>query len=216
MAGSFPTSPADQSLWRISSGKITAMYADWATIEIDGVQHIVHRRPPPANFVRPWRRREFGRHVQSGTRRENPRQSHSLRKRNAHWRASYWLAPSFAVLSATNRRETDDFVVARLAWPARSPSGRRTERAYLRVATPISIWLNAQRDRRSARWIAIQLGSSSSAPPRRRTRGRRMAALPPCQLTAYLAHPLPDVRHRLPKLGDRHRIGAARLGEISV
>src|SRR6185369_11948485 len=168
--GCHPARPLDHLngaglLWRISGGKITAMYADWATIEIDGVQHIVHRRPPPANFVRPWRRREFGRHVQSGTRRENPRQSHSLRKRNAHWRASYWLAPSFAVLSATNRRETDDFVVARLAWPARSPSGRRTERAYLRVATPISIWLNAQRDRRSARWIAIQLGSSSSAPP---------------------------------------------------
>ena len=73
---------------------------------------------------------------------------------------------SFAVLSATNRRDTEDFVVARLAWPARSPSGSRTERAYLRVATPISIWLNAQRDRRSAFWIAVQLGSSSSAPPR--------------------------------------------------
>jgi hypothetical protein len=41
-------------LWRISGGKITAMETDWATIEIDGVQqHIVHRRPPPANFVRP-------------------------------------------------------------------------------------------------------------------------------------------------------------------
>jgi len=38
------------------------------------------------------------------------------------------------VLSATNRRDTEDFVVARLAWPARSPSGSRTERAYLRVA----------------------------------------------------------------------------------
>jgi hypothetical protein len=41
-------------LWRISGGKITAMETDWATIEIDGVQQlIVHRRPPPANFVRP-------------------------------------------------------------------------------------------------------------------------------------------------------------------
>jgi hypothetical protein len=63
---------------------------------------------------------------------------------------------SFAVLSATNRRDTEDFVVARLAWPARSPSNSRTERAYLRVATPtVSIWLNAQRDRRSAFWIAV-------------------------------------------------------------
>ena len=41
-------------LWRISGGKIQIV---WATIEIDGVQHIVHRRPAPANFVRPWRRR---------------------------------------------------------------------------------------------------------------------------------------------------------------
>src|SRR5437870_4071262 len=86
---------------------------------------------------------------------------------------------SFAVLSATNRRETEDFVVARLARPARSPSGSRTERAYLRVATPISIWLNAQRDSKSAFWIAVQLGSSNSASPRSRTLGRRMAALPP-------------------------------------
>ena len=41
----------------ISGGKITARQSDWATIEIDGVQHIVHRRPAPANFVLPWRRR---------------------------------------------------------------------------------------------------------------------------------------------------------------
>src|SRR5262249_62338602 len=86
---------------------------------------------------------------------------------------------SFAVLSATNRRDTEDFVVARLAWPARSPSGSRTERAYLRVATPLSIWLNAQRDNKSASWIAFQLGNSSSAPPRLRTRDRRIDALPP-------------------------------------
>jgi hypothetical protein len=44
-------------LWRISGGKITAMQNDWATIEINGVQRIIHRRPTPANFVLPWRRR---------------------------------------------------------------------------------------------------------------------------------------------------------------
>ena len=44
-------------LWRISGGKITAMQSDWTTIEIDGVQRIIHRRPSPANFVLPWRRR---------------------------------------------------------------------------------------------------------------------------------------------------------------
>src|SRR6266496_4417175 len=98
---------------------------------------------------------------------------------------------NFAVLSATNRRDTEDFVVARLAWPARSPSGSRTERAYLRVATPISIWLNAQRDSKSAFWIALQLGSSSSAPRHLRTLGRRTAAWPPCQPTS-----LPIMPHR--------------------
>ena len=43
--------------------------------------------------------------------------------------------------------------------PGRPPS-------FTIVATPISIWLNAQRDRSSAFWIVAQLGSSSSVPPR--------------------------------------------------
>jgi len=60
--GCHPTRPLDHLngaglLWRISGGKITAMQSDWATIEIDGVQRIIHRRPSPANFVLPWRRR---------------------------------------------------------------------------------------------------------------------------------------------------------------
>jgi len=60
--GCHPTPPPDHLngaglLWRISGGKITAMQSDWATIEIDGVQRIIHRRPSPANFVLPWRRR---------------------------------------------------------------------------------------------------------------------------------------------------------------
>jgi len=46
-----------QLLWRICGRKITAMQSDWATIEIDGAQRIIHRRPSPANFVLPWRRR---------------------------------------------------------------------------------------------------------------------------------------------------------------
>ena len=59
--GCHPTCPLDHLngaglLWRISGGKITAMQTDWATSEINGAQHIVHRRPAPANFVLPWRR----------------------------------------------------------------------------------------------------------------------------------------------------------------
>jgi hypothetical protein len=44
-------------LWRISGGKIIAMYTDWAVIDINGEQHIVHRRPSPTSFVLPWRAR---------------------------------------------------------------------------------------------------------------------------------------------------------------
>ena len=86
-----------------SGGKISSMETDWATIEINGAQRIIHRRPTPAHFALPWRRRAPERYcsqkkkkahsfllvisplvrvrlgdVQSGTRRgrpENPRQS---------------------------------------------------------------------------------------------------------------------------------------------
>ena len=88
-------------LWRISGGKFTAMQSDWATIEIDGVQHIAHRRPAPANFVLPWRRpapwakaHSFLLSVSNpSTRRvaQKIRGNHSLRKQNPHQRASYWL-----------------------------------------------------------------------------------------------------------------------------
>ena len=44
-------------LWRISGGRIVAMGGDWAAFEINGAQRIIHRRPSPANFVLPWRRR---------------------------------------------------------------------------------------------------------------------------------------------------------------
>jgi hypothetical protein len=52
-------------LWRISGGKIIAMYADWAVIEINGEQHIVHRRPSPTSFVLPWRARVAARKLDS-------------------------------------------------------------------------------------------------------------------------------------------------------
>jgi hypothetical protein len=31
------------------------MHADWAVIEVNGKEQVVHRRPAPANFVLPWR-----------------------------------------------------------------------------------------------------------------------------------------------------------------
>ena len=57
--GCHPTRPVDHLngaglLWRISGGKIRA---PWRPTEINGTQRIIHRRPSPANFVLPWRRR---------------------------------------------------------------------------------------------------------------------------------------------------------------
>jgi hypothetical protein len=30
------------------------MQTDWAAFEINGAQHIIHRRPTPTTFVLPW------------------------------------------------------------------------------------------------------------------------------------------------------------------
>jgi hypothetical protein len=62
LLGCYPTRPLDHLngaglLWRISGGKIVAMGADRASVEINGEQQVVHRRPAPTNFVLPWRRR---------------------------------------------------------------------------------------------------------------------------------------------------------------
>ena len=94
------------------------MRTDWATIEINGAQRIIHRRPSLANFVLPWRRpapwallqpKEKAPSFLLSVRHSHglvwegmsnpvpvgsPRKSagnHSLRKQNPHQRASYWL-----------------------------------------------------------------------------------------------------------------------------
>ena len=60
--GCHPARPLDHLngaglLWRLSGGRIVAMYADWAVIEVNGKEQVVHRRPAPVNFVLPWARR---------------------------------------------------------------------------------------------------------------------------------------------------------------
>ncbi len=37
-------------LWRLSGGRIIAMYTDWAVIEINGAQRIIYRRPSPCEW----------------------------------------------------------------------------------------------------------------------------------------------------------------------
>jgi hypothetical protein len=81
-------------LWRLSGGRIIAMYTDWAVIEINGAQRIIHRRPSLWRCGQSGTRTvRLGGHVQSGTRRvaQKIRGNHSLRKQNPHQRASYWL-----------------------------------------------------------------------------------------------------------------------------
>src|SRR3974390_1333871 len=69
-----------------------------------------------------------------------------------------------AVDSATNRRETADFVSPAPGGAGTSPSGSRTDRANLRVATLISIWFTAHLPRQSSATAASQLGTGCSFP----------------------------------------------------
>src|SRR6516225_6611945 len=64
-----------------------------------------------------------------------------------------------AVDSATNRRETADFVSPAPGGAGTSPSGSRTDRANLRVATLISIWFTAHLPSQSSATAASQLGT---------------------------------------------------------
>jgi hypothetical protein len=66
--------------------------------------------------------------------------------------------------SATNRRETADFVSPAPVGAGTSPSGNRTDRANLRVATLISIWLMAHLPSQSSATAASQLGRVCSFP----------------------------------------------------
>jgi len=52
-----PVGPsAFATAWRISGGKISSMQTDWAAFEVNGEQHVFHRRPTPTTFMLPWRR----------------------------------------------------------------------------------------------------------------------------------------------------------------
>jgi hypothetical protein len=50
--------PLDQPgaglLWRVTGGRLTALYKTWAVIESNGAQHIVHRRPATPGTTLPW------------------------------------------------------------------------------------------------------------------------------------------------------------------
>src|SRR5438128_10118366 len=65
--------------------------------------------------------------------------------------------------SATKRREAADFDSPAPAGAGTSPSGSRTDRANLRVATLINIWFMAHLPSQSSATVASQLGQSREA-----------------------------------------------------
>ena len=81
--------------------------------------------------------------------------------------------------STTKRRETADFEVPSPRAFARSPSGRRTARWYLRVDTFSTIRLSAHSSSRLPSRSTCQLSKLTSLPARSRTRGRATFTLPP-------------------------------------
>src|SRR5437763_3890564 len=81
--------------------------------------------------------------------------------------------------SATQRREAADFDRPAPAGPGASPSGNRTDRANLRVATLISIWFMAHFPSQSSATAASQLGTGCSFPSKPRSLGRSISTLPP-------------------------------------
>jgi hypothetical protein len=81
--------------------------------------------------------------------------------------------------SATKRREAADFDRPAPAGPGTSPSGNRTDRANLRVATLISIWFRAHFPSQSSATAASQLGTGCSFPSKPRSLGRSISTLPP-------------------------------------
>src|SRR6266480_4355357 len=79
--------------------------------------------------------------------------------------------------SATKRREAADFDRPAPAGPGTSPSGNRTDRANLRVATLISIWFRAHFPSQSSATAASQLGTGCSFPSKPRSLGRSISTL---------------------------------------
>src|SRR6266496_4297787 len=66
--------------------------------------------------------------------------------------------------SATKRREAADFDSPAPAGTETTPSGSRTDRANLRVATLINIWFMAHLPSQSSPTAASQLGTGRAVP----------------------------------------------------
>jgi len=98
---------------------------------------------------------------------------------------SFMRAPD----KATKRRETADFVRPAPAGAGTFPSGSRTDRANLRVATLISIWFIDHLPSQSSAIAASQLGKATSLPSKLRSRGRSISTLPPWKPTLPFVFP---------------------------
>jgi hypothetical protein len=41
-------------VWRVGGGRLTSIHSDWAVVEVNGVERVVHRRPAGARAALPW------------------------------------------------------------------------------------------------------------------------------------------------------------------
>src|SRR5450756_604855 len=112
--------------------------------------------------------------------------------------------------SATKRRETADFERPAPADAGTSPPGKRTDLAYLRVATLISIWFMDHLPSQSSATAASQLGTASSFPLKPRSLGRSISTLPPWKPILPFVFPQRCARRKWPRAwwgaADRLRI----------
>lgn len=56
--GCDPQRPLDHPgaglLWRLGGGRITSIKKDWATVDVNGVERVFHRRPARPSTALPW------------------------------------------------------------------------------------------------------------------------------------------------------------------
>src|SRR5262249_4051404 len=101
------------------------------------------------------------------------------------------------------------------AGPGTSPSGNRTDRANLRVATLISIWFMAHFPSQSSATAASQLGTGCSFPSKPRSLGRSISTLPPWKPILPFVFPQRCARRSRPRACRGPQIACASRSIIS-
>src|SRR5262249_10671470 len=101
------------------------------------------------------------------------------------------------------------------AGPGTSPSGNRTDRANLRVATLISIWFMVHFPSQFSATAASQLGTGCSFPSKPRSLGRSISTLPPWKPILPFVFPQRCARRSPPRACRGPQIACASRSIIS-